>query len=72
MIYTCGLARMLWKTGDLVPDPCLAWNRIPDEVHNRIQEMALERSELSPRERAVTFTGTKSYFVYWRPVFTGS
>lgn len=43
--------------------PSRVWNRIPDEVQNQILDMALERSELSPRELAVTFTDTKSYFV---------
>lgn len=27
-----------------------AWNRMPDDIHDQILEMALERSELSPRE----------------------
>lgn len=32
------------------------WNRIPADIHDQIIEMALERSELSPRELAVRFT----------------
>ena len=43
--------------------PGRMWNRIPAEVHEQILELALERSELSPRELAVTFTDTKGYFV---------
>lgn len=40
-----------------------AWNRIPDDIRGQIVEMALERSELSPRELAVTFTDERKYFV---------
>jgi len=43
--------------------PSRVWNRIPRHVHDQIIELALERSELSPRELAVTFTDTKGYFV---------
>ena len=39
------------------------WNRIPDVIHEQIIEMALEQSELSPRELAVRFTDEKHYFV---------
>ena len=39
------------------------WNRIPQDVRDRIVELALEMPELSPRELAVTFTDTQSYFV---------
>ena len=48
---------------DKRPGPRRAWNRIPDDIHEQILEMALECSELSPRELAVTFTDTKGYFV---------
>ena len=43
--------------------PSRVWNRIPDEVHDQIIELALDQSELSPRELAVCFTDEKSYFV---------
>ncbi len=39
------------------------WNRIPDTVRDRIIELALEQSELSPRELAVRFSDTQGYFV---------
>ena len=39
------------------------WNRIPANVHNQIIEMALEQTDLSPRELAVRFTDEKRYFV---------
>ena len=48
---------------DQRPGPARAWNRIPDIVRNEILVMALEQTELSPRELAVTFTDTKDYFV---------
>jgi len=35
------------------------WNRIAPEVQDQIVDMALEHSELSPRELAVRFTDEK-------------
>jgi putative transposase len=43
--------------------PSRVWNRIPSEVHDQIIELALEQSELSPRELAVRFTDEHRYFV---------
>ena len=43
--------------------PARAWNRIPDDVRQRIVEMALDEPELSPRELAARFTDTQNYFV---------
>ena len=43
--------------------PNRIWNRIPSKIQDQIIEMALERSELSPRELAVTFTDNKGYFI---------
>jgi transposase InsO family protein len=39
------------------------WNRIPDDVRQRIVGLALDEPELSPRELAAKFTDTQSYFV---------
>ncbi|MGA7012387.1 MAG: IS3 family transposase [Pseudolabrys sp.] len=43
--------------------PDRVWNRIPDEVRERIVAMALDVPELSPRELATRFTDTENYFV---------
>jgi putative transposase len=43
--------------------PSRVWNRIGAEVQGQIIEMALDQSELSPRELAVRFTDEKRYFV---------
>jgi len=48
---------------DQRPGPARAWNPIPDIVRKQIVDLALEQSELSPRELAVTFTDTKGYFI---------
>jgi len=48
---------------DQSPKPKHVWNRIPDEVRDRIVELALEMPELSPRELAVRFSDTERYFV---------
>lgn len=48
---------------DRSPKPLRVWNRIPDDVRQRIVDMALEEPELSPRELAVRFTDTQRYFV---------
>ena len=43
--------------------PNRVWNRIPDDVRAAIIALALEQSELSPRELAVRFTDERGYFV---------
>ena len=43
--------------------PSRVWNRIAPEVHDQIVEMALDYSELSPRELSVRFTDERQYFV---------
>jgi putative transposase len=43
--------------------PSRIWNRIGDDIQGQIINMALEQSELSPRELAVRFTDEKRYFV---------
>jgi len=48
---------------DRSPTPSRVWNRIPDEVRQQVVGLALDEPELSPRELAVTFTDTNSYFV---------
>ena len=41
---------------DRKPRPKRVWNRIPDEIRDKVIERALEQPELSPREVAVSFT----------------
>jgi transposase InsO family protein len=59
----------LYQTGgpdaldDRAPKPDRVWNRIPDDVRERIVNLALDESALSPRELAVRFTDTEGYFV---------
>ena len=59
----------LYQTGgpdaleDRSPRPSRVWNRIPDEVRQQVVGLALDEPELSPRELAVRFTDTNSYFV---------
>ena len=48
---------------DRSPMPSRVWNRIPDDVRQRIVDLALDVPELSPRELAVRFTDTENYFV---------
>jgi putative transposase len=48
---------------DRSPRPDRVWNRIPDAVRQQIIELALDQPTLSPRELAVRFTDTESYFV---------
>jgi putative transposase len=43
--------------------PSRVWNKIPTDIHDQIIELALDQSELSPRELAVRFTDEKRYFV---------
>ena len=59
----------LYQTGgpealeDRPARPSRVWNRLPDDVRAAIVELALEQSELSPRELAVRFTDSQGYFV---------
>jgi transposase-like protein len=59
----------LFQTGgpealeDRKPRPGRVWNRIPAEVRGRLIDLALNEPEVSPRELAVRFTETESYFV---------
>ena len=48
---------------DRRPTPSRVWNRIPMPVREKIKDLALKESELSPRELAVRFTDTEKYFV---------
>jgi putative transposase len=59
----------LYQTGgpealdDRHPRPDRVWNRVPDDVRDRIVNLALDEPALSPRELAVRFTDTEGYFV---------
>src|SRR5210317_1817536 len=48
---------------DKKPAPRARWNAISETVQNQILEMALERTDLSPRELACRYTDEKRYFV---------
>ena len=48
---------------DRSPKPSRVWNRIPEPVREKIKDLALQESDLSPRELAVQFTDTEKYFV---------
>ena len=48
---------------DRSPKPLRVWNRIPDDVRERLVQLALDEPVLSPRELAIRFTDTESYFV---------
>jgi len=48
---------------DRSPRPDRVWNRIPDDIRERIKNLALDEPALSPRELAVRFTDSESYFV---------
>ena len=48
---------------DRSPKPSRVWNRIPQPIREKIKDLALKESGLSPRELAVRFTDTEKYFV---------
>jgi putative transposase len=39
------------------------WNTIPETIQKQVLELALKRTELSPRELACHYTDEKRYFV---------
>jgi transposase InsO family protein len=43
--------------------PSRVWNRIPDEVREKVLQLALDEPELSPRELAVRFTDQQGSFI---------
>jgi transposase len=45
------------------PTPHRVWNRIPEDVRERIVALALDQPDLSPREVAVMFTDRERSFV---------
>ena len=61
--YDRYLAGGLTALKDKSPKPGRVWSRIPDDIREKVIDMALEEAELSPRELAVRFTDTQSYFV---------
>ena len=48
---------------DRRPHPGRVWNRIPDEIRDKVVKLALDEPTLSPRELAVRFTDTERYYV---------
>jgi RNA-directed DNA polymerase len=48
---------------DKKPAPRPRWNAIPDMVQQQVLDLALERTDLSPRELACRYTDEKRYFV---------
>ena len=61
----CGRYRTGWPEvlEDRRPQPGRAWNRIPDEVRDKVVKPGLDEPDLSPRELAVRFTDTEKYLV---------
>ena len=51
--YDRYLAGGLAAQKDKSPKPGRVWNRIPDDIREKVIDMALEEAELSPRELAV-------------------
>ena len=48
---------------DKAPAPQPRWNKISQVVHDEVLDMALTRTDLSPRELACRYTDEKRYFV---------
>ncbi|MEL7049055.1 MAG: IS3 family transposase [Pseudomonadota bacterium] len=48
---------------DQSPKPKHVWNRVPTDVRRKVVDLALQETELSPRELAVRFTDQERYFV---------
>lgn len=48
---------------DKKPVPGAVWNKVPEERRQELVEMALDLSDLSPRELAVRFTEDRGYFI---------
>jgi len=53
------------------PRPQRIWNKIPDKIRAAIVSLALEESDMSPRELAVN-SRTRTAALCPRPAFIGS
>jgi putative transposase len=52
------------------PRPDRVWNRIPDAVRDKVNQLSFEEPAMSPGKLAVRFTDNQSYF-YLRLQSTG-
>ena len=57
---------------DKQPARRAGWNRIPKQIKDQVLELALERTDLSPRELACRFTEEERYFVSESSVYGSS
>ena len=48
---------------DRRPPPRARWNKISQEIRQKVVDLALERTELSARELACRFTDERRYFL---------
>ena len=48
---------------DKKPVPQGRWNAIPEKIQKQVLDLALERTDLSPRELALRYTVERRYFV---------
>lgn len=48
---------------DQKPCPTIVWNKVPDQQREQLYQLALDETELSPRELAVRFTEKYGYFI---------
>ena len=48
---------------DQKPSAVAAWNKVPQDHRDSVIELALDKTELSPREIAISYTDQQQYFV---------
>ena len=48
---------------DKKPSAVAAWNKVPQDHRDAVIELALDKTELSPREIAISYTDQQQYFV---------
>ena len=48
---------------DKKPSAVAAWNKVPQDHRDSVIELALDKTELSPREIAISYTDQQQYFV---------
>jgi transposase InsO family protein len=61
--YQCYVAQGFDGLHDKKPAARPRWNAIPEAVQQQVLDLALERTDLSPRELAFRYTDEKRYFV---------
>ena len=61
--YDRYLSGGLEALADIKPTPRAVWNKVPETQQKQLVDLALDETDLSPRELAIRFTQDRGYFI---------